>query len=140
MNFSQQFHWSLSENKSPRVTLLLLLLRVFHYNLSDSLSPLVFRTLLSILANLNNAVIQILPPFSNCFNPLSKPLGTVPRTPTTLSITVIHMFHISFSSLAKSRYLLLYSFFSTFLLMSEWKRISSGYFIIIIIIIASFSL
>ena len=72
---------------------------VFHRSLSDSKSPWVSRTLLSILANLSNAVtciILILILISNSSILLSKPLGTVPSAPTTVGITFI--FH-SFSAI-----------------------------------------
>ena len=46
-------------------------LAIFHWSLNDSKSPLVSRTLLSILANLNNIVVwmvSVLPMISNSFN------------------------------------------------------------------------
>ena len=58
----------------------------FYWSLSDSKSPRVFRTLLSIPADLNEAevwMVSILPLISNCSNHLSKPFGTVPRALTT---------------------------------------------------------
>ena len=81
---------------------------VSRWSLSDSKSPQVFRTLLSILADLSNAVhwmVSTHPPISNSF----KPLGIVPSAPITIGITVTFMFHSFFSSLAKSKYLSLLS-------------------------------
>ena len=82
---------------------------VFHRSLSDSKSPQVSRTLLSILAVLNNAVVWMVstrPPTSKFF---SNPLVTVPNALITIGIIVTCMFHSFFSSLARSRYS---SFFS----------------------------
>ena len=85
---------------------------VFHWSLSDSKSSQVSRTLLSILAVLNNAVVWMvftLPPTSKSSSPFSNPLVTVPNAPITIGIIVTCMFRSFFSSLARSRYL---SFFS----------------------------
>ena len=82
----------------------------FHGRLSDSKSPLVSRTLLNIRADLNNAAVWIISarlPFSSLSTPLSNPLGTVPSAPTTIGITIMHMFHSLFfflCSLAGSKY------------------------------------
>ena len=81
---------------------------VFHWSLSDSKSPQVSRTLLSILAVLNNAVVWMVstrPPTSKSFSPFSNPLVTVPNAPITIGIIVTSMFHSFFISLARSRYL-----------------------------------
>ena len=51
----------------------------------------VFRTLLSILADLSNAVILIVsvrPPISSSSSPFTKSLGNAPSTPITICITV----------------------------------------------------
>ena len=63
-------------------------------------SPQVSRTLLSILAEFNNAIDWTVP---------SSPLMTVPKTPIIIAITATFMLHSFFCSLARSRYL---SFFS----------------------------
>ena len=71
----------------------------FQWSLEDSNSPQVSRTLLSILANFHNALIEIvsiLPLISNCSNPFFKPLETVLSTSTTIDITVTHMFRNCF--------------------------------------------
>ena len=84
------FYWSFSGNKSPRVS----------------------RTLLGILANLNN--VSTRPLISKCPCPCTNPLVTVPRAPTRIGIIVTFMFHslfFFFNYLARSRYL---SFFFTF--------------------------
>ena len=69
---------------------------VFHWSLSDSKSPQVFRTLLSILADLNNPVVKIVPIrplISKSSSPSTNPLVTVPRAPITVAITTTFMFH-----------------------------------------------
>ena len=76
----------------------------FHWNLSDCKCPKIFRTLLSILADLNNAIVWmvlILPLISNSSNPFAKPLGTVLSAPTTMNITVTFKFHTFFQSSSK---------------------------------------
>ena len=70
-SFSMIYNWSLSDNKSPQLS----------------------RTLLSILADLNNAGIWIIS-MPSC--PFIKPLVTVLRAPTTFCITVTFIFHCFF--------------------------------------------
>ena len=94
---------------------------VFHWSLSDSKSPQVSKTLLSILAVLNNAVVWMVstrPPTSKSFSPFSNPLVTVPNAPITIGIIVTCMFHSFFNSLARSRYLSLFSHSFSFILWS----------------------
>ena len=85
---------------------------VFHWRLSDSKSPQVPRTLLSILAVFNNAVVWMVstrPPTSKSSKPFNNPLVTVPKAPIIIGIIVTFMFHSFFNSLAISRYLSLFS-------------------------------
>ena len=95
---------------------------VFHWILSDSKSPQVSRTLLSILAVLNSAVIWTVstrPPTSKSSCPFSNPLVTVPNAPITIGIIVTFMFHSCFfNSLARSRYLSFFSHSFSFILWS----------------------
>ena len=75
---------------------------VFHWKLSDSKS----RTLLSILADLNNAVVWMVSTRALIFNPSSlftNPLVTVPSAQITIGITINFLYHSFFSFLAKSR-------------------------------------
>ena len=68
---------------------------VFHWSLSDSMSQ-DFMTLLSILANLNNAVVLMVstcPLISKSSSLFTNPLGIVPSAPITISITITFMFH-----------------------------------------------
>ena len=94
---------------------------VFHWRLSDSKSLEVSRTLLSILAVFNNTVVWMvstrLPTFKSS-RPFNNPLVTVPKAPITISIIVTFMFHSFFNSLARSRYLSLFSHSFSFILWS----------------------
>ena len=72
---------------------------VFYRSLSDSKSLQVSRTLLSILAILNNVVILMVsthPLISKSTSPFNNPLVTVTQAPITIGIIVTYMFH-SFS-------------------------------------------
>ena len=119
------FHWSLSNSKSPQVSRIIIIIiiiysfRVFHItaSLSDRKSPQVSNTLLSILAVLNNAVIWIVstrPPPSKSSRPFNYPLVTVPRALITIGTIVAFIFF--FNSLARSRYLSLFSHLFSFIL------------------------
>ena len=69
---------------------------VFRWSLCDNKSPQVSMTLLSILADLDNAVVKMVsarPPISESSNPLTKSLTNVPSAPITTGITVTFMFH-----------------------------------------------
>ena len=94
---------------------------VFQWSLSDSKSPQVSRTLLSILAVLNNAVVWMVStclPTSKSSSPFSNPLVTVPNAPITIGMIFTCMFHSFFSSLARSRYLSFFSLSFCFILWS----------------------
>ena len=85
---------------------------VFHWSLSDCKCLQVSRTLLSILADLNNAVLWMVstrPLISKSSSPFNNHLVIVPRSPITISIIVTFLFHSFFNSLTRSRNL---SFFS----------------------------
>ena len=94
---------------------------VFHWRLSDSKSPQVSRTLHSILAVFNYAVVWRVStrlPTSKSSRPFNNPLVTVPKAPITIGIIVTCMFHSFFNSLARSRYL---SFFSHSFIFILWS-------------------
>ena len=94
---------------------------VFHWRLSDSKSPQVSRTLLSILAVFNNAVVWMVftrSPTSKSSRPFNNPLVTVQKAPITIGIIVSFMFHSFFNSIARSRYLSLFSHSFSFILWS----------------------
>ena len=94
---------------------------VFHWSLSDSKSPQVSRTLLSILAVVNNAVVWVVstrPPTSKSSSPFNNPLVTVPKVPIMIAIIFTFMFLSFFNSLARSRYLSFFSLSFSFILWS----------------------
>ena len=98
---------------------------VFHWSLRDNKFPQVSRTLLSIMADLNNAVVWIVstrPLIFKSSNPFTKLLVTVPRAPTTIDITITFMFHSFFNSLERSRYLF---FFLPFFSFTQWSAKST---------------
>ena len=69
---------------------------VFHWSLSDNKSPQISRTLLSILADLNNAVVWVVSTrtlISKSTNPSTSYLMIVPSAPITIGVTVLFMFH-----------------------------------------------
>ena len=71
-------------------------LMVFHWISSDSTSSQVSRTLLSILANLNTAVVWMVssrPPILNSSCPLPKPLEIILSASIFTGITVTFIFH-----------------------------------------------
>ena len=93
---------------------------VFYWSLNDYKSSQVSRTLLSILAVLNNDVVWMVstrPPtckFSSLFN---NPLVTVLKAPINIGIIVTFMFHrFFFNSLARSKYLSFFSHSFSFIL------------------------
>ena len=93
------FYWSLSVNKSLQFT----------------------RTLLSILAVFNNAVVWMVstrPPTSKFSRHFHNPLVTEPKAPIPIGIIATFMFHIFFNSLARSRYISLFSHSLSFILWS----------------------
>ena len=93
---------------------------IFQWILSDSKSPQVSRTLLSILADLNNAVVWMVSTrsfISKSSSSFINRLVPVPRAPIIIGINETFMFHSFFSSLVISRYL---SFFSISFNFTQW--------------------
>ena len=69
---------------------------VFYWSLSDSKSPQLSRTLLSIQAIFNNALVWIFstrPPTFKSSSAFSNPLDIVSKQPIPISIIVIFTFH-----------------------------------------------
>ena len=94
---------------------------VIHWSLKDSKSPQVSRTRLRILAVLSNAVVWIVStraPTSKSSRPFNNPLAIVPNAPIIIGTIFTFMFHSFFNSLARSRYLSLFSLFFRFILWS----------------------
>ena len=87
-------------------------LMVFHWSLSDCKSSKVSRTLLSTLADLNNALvwmISTLPLIFKSSSLFNNPSMTVPRAPIIIGKNVTFIFHSFFNSLATLRYLFFFS-------------------------------
>ena len=93
-----------------------------HRSLIDSKSPQVSNTLLSILADLDNAIVWKLstrPLISKSSSPFTNPLVTVRRATITIDITVTFMFHSHLNSLARSRHF--FFFFSLSCNFTQWS-------------------
>ena len=87
-------------------------------------------------------MVSTRPPTSKSSRPFNNPLVTVPKAPITISIIVTFMFHSFFNSLARSRYLSLFSHSFSFILWSAGTAKSTilqilFYFIFLLIIIRS---
>ena len=85
----------------------------FHWSLRDKKSPQHFRTLLSILVDLKNAVnwmVSARPFISDSSTLFTIPLGIAPSEPITIGITVTLMFYSFYKFSSKSKYLSLFSF------------------------------
>ena len=94
---------------------------VFHWSLSDSKSPQVSMTRLKILAVLSNAVVWIVftrPLTSKSSGPFNNPLVIMPNAPMTIGTIVTFMFHSFFTSQARSMYLSFFSLSFRFILWS----------------------
>ena len=61
-------------------------------------------------------MVSTQPPTSKCSRPFNNPLVTVPKAPITIGMIVTFMFHGFFNSLARSRYLSLFSHSFSFIL------------------------
>ena len=100
---------------------------VFHWSLSDIKSPQVSRTLLSILAVLNNAVVWMVssrPPTSKSSSSFSNSFVTVPNAPITIGIIVTCVFHSFFQFPSKVEVLiLLFTFFQFYSVVSWYSKV-----------------
>ena len=89
---------------------------VFHWGLSDNKTPQVSRTLLSILAVLNNVVVWMVstrPPTSKSSSPFNSPLVTVSNALIKIGIIVTLIFHSLFFFLFEVL-ILLFTFFQLY--------------------------
>ena len=95
---------------------------VFHWSLNDSESHQVSRTLLSILAVLNNVVVWMVSTpllISKSSGPFNNPLVTVSKAPIPNGIMTTFIIHsFFFNSLARSWYLSFFLFSFNFILRS----------------------
>ena len=102
---------------------------VFHWILSDSKSTQVSRTLLNILAVLNNALVWMVSTrlkTSKSSRPFNNPLVTVPRAPITIGIIVTFMFHSFFQFSSKVKVLiLLFTFFQFYSVASRDSKVDN---------------
>ena len=112
---------------------------VFHWSLSDSKSPKVSRTLLSILVNLDNAVVWMVstcPLISKSFSPFTNPLRIVLRAPITFGVTITFLLHRFFLVLSQGQDIYLYFHFFKILLRGLLRQqsplFSRLYFLLII--------
>ena len=89
----------------------------------QSLYPQFSRTLLSILAVLNNVVVWMVStrqPNSKSYSPFNNPLVTVPKAPITIDIIVTYMFHSFFQFSSKVEvFILLFIFFQFHFVVSR---------------------
>ena len=113
---------------------------VFHWRLSDSKSPQVSRTLLSILAVFNTAVVWMVstrPPTSKSSRPYNDPLVAEPKAPITVGIIVTFMFHSFFQFSSKVEVLIslfTFQFYSVVSRDSKVDNFADSLFLFIIII------
>ena len=100
----------------------------------------VYRTLLSILAIFNNAVVWMVSTRLLTFEssrPFNNPSGTVPKAPITIGTILTFMFHSYFQFSSKVEVLiLLFPFFQFYSLVSRDSKVdnfASSLFLVIII-------
>ena len=101
-----------------------------HWSLSDSKSLQFYRTHLSILADLNKAVVWMIsthPLISESSSPCTYPLVTVPRASIINGITVTFMFHSFFQFPGKVHVLiLLLGFFRFYSVISQNSKVHNS--------------
>ena len=126
------------------IIIIIIIIKVFHISISwwsfTSKTPQVTRTLLSILAVLNNAVVRMISTHlltSKSSSPFNNPLNTVPKAPITFGIIFTFMFHSFFQFFSKVEILiLLFSFFQFYSVVhrdSKVNNFENCLFILIII-------
>ena len=105
---------------------------VFHWSLRDSNCPQVSKTLLSILAVLNNAIVWMVstrPLTSKSSSPFSNPLVTVPKSPITIGIIITFMFNSFFQFSGKVEvFILLFIIFHFYSIASRDIRVHYYYY------------
>ena len=114
---------------------------IFYWSLSDNKSPQVSRILLSILADLNNAVVwrvSIPPLISKSSSPFNNPSVTVPRAPITIGINVTFMFHSFFQFPGKVEvFIFLFTFIFTLLSARTAKSTNLRvlFFVVVVVVV-----
>ena len=102
---------------------------VFHWSLSDSKSPQVSMTLLSILAVLNNVVLWMVStrlPTSKTPSPFNNPLVTLLEAPIIVDIILTFMFQSFFHSFFKVEVpILLFTFFQFYYVISRDSKVDN---------------
>ena len=87
------------------------------------------RTVLSILAVLNNAVVLMVsacPPTSNSPSPFNSPLVTILNAPITIGIIVTFMLHSFFKFPSKVEVLiLLFTFFQFYSVVNRYRKVNN---------------
>ena len=127
--------------------LFLLLESFFILALVDGLSlesvwQQVSRTLLSILADLSNAIVWIVssrPLFSKSSRSCTNPFMTVPRVTITIGIIVTFMFHSFFQWPSKVEvFILLFTFFHFYSVVSQDSKVhnSARPFLLFVVVLA----
>ena len=114
---------------------------VFHWRLSDNMSPKVSRTLLSILAIFNNAVVWMVstrPPISKSSRPFNNPLVAVPKAPIKIGIIVTFMLYSFFQFSCRVDVLIsLFTFFQFYSMVCRDSKVDNFadflFFLLIII-------
>ena len=103
---------------------------VFYRSLSNSKSPQVSRTLLGILADINNTVVWRIPPrplISKISSSCNNPLVTVPRAPVTIVIIVTFIFHSFFQFPSKLQVLIfLFAFLWFYSVVSQDTKVHNS--------------
>ena len=102
---------------------------VFHWSLSDSKFPQVSRTLLSILAVLNNAVVWTVstcPPTSKSSSPFNDAFVAVPKAPIIIGIIVTFIIIILIIIIIYSLEIFTSTNVDGRSLEFEWQQVSSS--------------
>ena len=103
---------------------------VSHWGLTDSKSPKVSWTLLSILADLNKAVVwmvSIPPIISKISSPYTISLLTVSRVPITIGINITFMFQSFFQFSSKVQVLIFhFAFFQFYSVVSRDSKVHNS--------------
>ena len=102
---------------------------VFHWSLSDTKSLQVSRTLLSILAVFNDAVVWMVfirPPTSKSSWSFNNPFVTMPKGPITIGTIITFMFHSFFQFPTKVEVLiLLFTLFQFYSVVSRESKVDN---------------